>query len=63
MLVKTTLITGKGQLFLLDKFKKENQEVNMIYVESIEDFEKKGKYKNQDKLLEDYCEYLHGYMQ
>lgn len=31
----------------------------MIYVESIEDFEKKGKYKNQDKLLEDYCEYLH----
>ena len=24
MLVKTTLITGKGQLFLLDKFKKEN---------------------------------------
>lgn len=31
----------------------------MIYVESIEDFEKKGKYKNQDMLLEDYCEYLH----
>ena len=31
----------------------------MIYVESIGDFEKKGKYKNQDKLLEDYCEYLH----
>ena len=24
MLVRTTLITGKGQLFLLDKFKKEN---------------------------------------